>query len=151
MDGVLAEDLLSGDRGRVLAALWAVVRTRDPAVLGPLVPVLPEIERATAGLDLGGALLSNQANLRHAIDRVRLHAAGRCLCAAYPDHPRYEPVREEAAGHVRVVEEVAPVVDGRPTRPRRTCVCTGCGQRWDVEEGDYHYTWWQWRAVPPAE
>lgn len=142
----LAEDFLSGESRRVLRAVWAVFASRDPEVLAPLVRALPAIEKATADLDLGGALLSNGTNLDHALGRLRLFASKRCLCGAYPDHVRYEPAKEEALGHVRIVEEIPMFFNGRPDRPQRICECTDCGRRFSVKEGEYHYTWWEWTA-----
>jgi hypothetical protein len=143
----LVDDLLSRDNSRVLHAVWEVIGTRDADVLAPLATALPAIERATDDLDLGGALLSNQDNLDHALDRIRLFEKRRCLCAAYPDHVRYEPAKEEASGHVRIVAEAPVYYNGMPGRPKRLCECTACGQRFEVEEGEYHYTWWKWVAV----
>ncbi|WP_420112155.1 hypothetical protein [Pseudactinotalea sp.] len=140
----LTEAFLSGENRRVLHAVWAVIASRDPELLAPLVTALPAIEKATADLDLGGALLSNRNNLDHALDRIRLFADKRCLCQAYPDHVRYEPAKEEARGHVRILEEIPTFFNGRPDRPERICECTDCGRRFSVEEGEYHYTWWKW-------
>jgi len=146
-DSPLLADFLSGDGSRVLRSVWEVVRTREPAVLRPLARSLAVIERATEDLELGGTFVSNSGNLEHALDRIRLFDAGRCLCAAYPGLTFYQPAKEEAAGHVRIEEVVPVLVNGRPDRPRHVCACTGCGQRWDVEESEYHYTWWKWAAL----
>lgn len=146
-DSELVDDLLSGDERRVLHAVWAIFATRDPAVLQPVARSLARIERATDDLDLGGALISNRRNLDHAFDRVRRFTEGKCLCGVYPGHVRYEPAKEERHGHVRIVEEIEVLFQGRPDRPRRICECTACGRRFDVEEGEYHYTWWQWHAI----
>lgn len=146
MSDPVVADLLSGDRRRVLDAVWTVMATRDPQVLAPVVPELAAIRQATSDLDLGGALVTGSANLACALARVELFAAGACLCAAYPDHLGYDPAREEARGHVRVVGEVA---NERQWEPDRVCECTGCGRRWQVEHGESHYAWWQWRPLTP--
>lgn len=146
----LVADFLSQDGRRVLHAAWEVFRTREPAVLQPLVTALPAIERATADLDLGGMLASNGKHLDHALGRIRIFGERRCLCAAYPEHVFYEPAKEEAYGHIRIVEVIPTSFHGRPGRPERICECLTCGQRFDVEEGEYHYPWWQWRARKPA-
>lgn len=143
----LADDFVSKDGRRVLHAVWKVFKTRDPKVLEPLAAALRAIDRATDDLDLGGALLSNGRNLEHALDRIRIFGEGRCLCAAYADHVLYEPAKEEAYGHVRIVEEIPVFYNGRPDRPKRVCECVGCGRRFEVEEGEYHYTWWKWTAL----
>ncbi len=144
-DGLIA-DFVSRDSRRVLHAVWEVFTTRDPAVLRPLARAYARIDRATDDLDLGGMLISNGSNLAHALDRIRIFGEGRCLCTAYAGHVRYEPAKEESYGHVRIVEEIPVFYNGRPDRPRRICVCVDCDRRYEVEEGEYHYTWWKWTA-----
>lgn len=149
----LVEDFLSRDGRRVLHAVWEVIATRDPAVLAPLAARVASIDHATDDLELGGMLASNGANLQHAIDRIGIFGQRRCLCAAYAGHQFYDPAKEQARGHVRIVREDAVFVDGRPDRPKRICECADCGQWFSVEEGEYHYTWWKWtpmRAQVPA-
>ena len=140
----LVEDFLSGDGKRVLSAVWTVFRTRDPAVLAPVSRALPAIEKATADADLGGVFVSNNANLDHALDRIRLFAQGRCLCAAYRSHQFYDVEKEEARRHVRVVGTVP---NDRQWVPDRVCECLGCGKRFQVEQGEYHYPWWKWTEL----
>jgi hypothetical protein len=140
----LVADLLSGDRERILTAVWTILRTRDPEVLTPLVKARPAIERATAGLDLGGAFIANASHLARALERVELVRRGVCLCTAYPSSQVDDPEREEARGFVRVVETVP---NERQWVPDRICVCTECGRRYQVEQGEYHYPWWRWSPL----
>jgi hypothetical protein len=140
----LTQDLISGDVRRVLSAVWQILRTHDRAVLTPLAPALAMIERATADLDLGGALIANSSHLARALDRVRLASAGTCLCTTYPMGQLSDPAKEAELGHVRIESEVP---NDRQWVPDRICVCAECGRRYQVEEGDYHYRWWQWRPL----
>ncbi|MEU4804987.1 hypothetical protein [Actinosynnema sp. NPDC023587] len=140
----LVADFLSGDKSRILAAVWAVFATRDPASLVPLTRALPAIAKATANAELGGALASNSSHLDHVLDRIELFGKGTCLCAAYLSHQFYDPAKEERRGHVRVVETVPN--DGRWV-PDRICECGDCGKRFQVEYGEYHYPWWKWTEV----
>ncbi|SDF41516.1 hypothetical protein SAMN05216553_101525 [Lentzea fradiae] len=132
---------LSGDARRVLGAVWTVFRTRDPEVLTPLVKALPAIEKAT-DLDLGGALASNNDNLDHVLGRIRLFREGTCLCTAYLSHLFYDPEKE--GRHVLVVGTVP---NDRQWVPDRLCECRDCGRRFQVEQGEHHYTWWKWTAL----
>lgn len=143
----LVEDLLSGDRGRLLGAVWAIIGTRDSETLRPVLTALPEIRRATADLDLGGAFVSNAANLAHALARVELVGTTTCLCTVYPDRQGYDPAVEERRGHVRVD---ATVPNPRQWEPDRICSCIACGRRYQVEHGEYHYPWWAWRPLGGA-
>lgn len=144
LESPLVQDLLSGEPSRVLGATWTVIGTRDPELLAPLVTALPAIRTATAGLDLGGALIRNATHVRYALARLQLVADGECLCTAYPDHLLHDVAKEEARGHVRV-ESTVP--NERQWEPDRICVCTACGRRYQVEQGEYHYPWWQWRPI----
>lgn len=137
-------DLLSGERERILSAVWAIMRTRDPAVLAPVAAALPTIRRATAELDLGGAFVRNASHLEAALARAELSRTGTCLCTTYPDHLFHDPAQEESRGHVRIVGEVP---NDRQWEPDRVCECTDCGRRWQVEHGEYHYPWWTWTLV----
>jgi hypothetical protein len=140
----LVADFLSGDKDRVLSALWAVFATRDPEILAPLARALPAIEKATADTELGGMLASNNSNLDHVLDRISLFGKGACLCAAYFSHQFYDPEKEAHRRHVRIVETVPN--DGQWV-PDRICECRDCGRRFQVEQGEYHYTWWKWTEV----
>ncbi len=143
--GTLVDEFVSGDPRRVIAALWEVMATRDPDVLTPLATALPELERATAGLDLGGALVSNEANLERAFARIALFASGTCLCTAYPSHLFFDPEKEAHREHVRIVGTVP---NERQWEPDRICECIDCGRLYQVEQGESHYTWWQWTQLP---
>lgn len=140
----LVADLCSGERDRVLHAVWAIVATRDPAVLQPIVDALPRIRTATDDLDLGGAFVSNRLNLERSLAYVERFAAGECFCTAYDHGGFFQPEREAARGHVRIVEVRTTPLRGRETWPRDVCECTACGRRFDVEHGESHYPWWQW-------
>lgn len=141
----LLADLLSGEARRITSAAWAVIRTRDAHLLTPVASALPLVRARTQDVELGGALLANRAHLDHALERLELLERGTCLCAAYPDHQLYDPETEAAAGHVRV-EGAVP--NDRQGRPDHFCACTACGRRFQVEQGEYHYPWWRWTALP---
>ncbi|WP_193608306.1 hypothetical protein [Nocardioides lijunqiniae] len=143
----LVEDFLSADTGRVMHAVWEVFATRDPAVLGPLEKSVVTIDRATEDLDLGGMLASNGTHLAHALHRIRLFGKKQCLCAAYPSHQFYDVEKEVARQHVRVVGTVP---NDRQWVPDRICECLACGRRFQVEQGEYHYPWWDWTDLGPG-
>lgn len=145
MTDEIVEDLLSQDSGRVMHAVWEVFASRDPEVLRPLHKALVAIDRATDELELGGALASNGGHLDHALERIRLFGGGTCLCAAYPSHQFYDPEKEAHRQHVRVVGTVP---NDRQWVSDRICECRDCGRRFQVEQGEYHYTWWKWTEVP---
>ena len=135
----LLEDFLSGDRSRVLHATWETIGSRDSAVLDPLVAVLPRIRKATENLDLGGIFYSNNGHVEHALEKLEHYRAGRCWCANYPGLLTYDPQKEQKSGHARIISTSEP-----GWSMTYECECTVCGQRFDVEQGDYHVTWWKW-------
>ncbi|WP_424184873.1 hypothetical protein ACOBQX_23685 [Actinokineospora sp. G85] len=51
---------------------------------------------------------------------------------------------EERQGHIRIVDTVPN--DGQWV-PDRICECRDCGERYQVEHGEYHYPWWKWTEV----
>lgn len=138
----LLADLLSRDAHRVWAAACTVNSWRRSQALARLAESLPEIERATAGLDLGGALFSNNERLRQAIATLQAQRDGLCRCWLYPQFLTYDPPKEEQAGDVAVLSTSPP--DWTMTY---RCRCTHCGAEYEVEQGEYHLTWWRWRGL----
>ncbi|GGR11542.1 hypothetical protein [Deinococcus ruber] len=141
MDSLLA-DLLSQAPDRVLTSASAVNHTRDAALLTRLAAALPQIRRQTQDLDLGGLLFPNSQHVQQAIRVIENHQSGGCFCQVYPGYVFYNPEAEAQAGHVRITRQDAP--DWNMTYD---CVCTVCGRTYAVQQGEYHYTWWEWRAV----
>jgi hypothetical protein len=130
------DDLLSADPQRVWQASWAVIHTRDTALLEELRTALPAILRATAGVELGGMIRPNRDALDHAVGKVRGYRGWRCWC---DDYPR---LLEEERGHATVLRRD---VAGWPVTYE--CACAVCGRRFRVEEGEHHALWWRWTAL----
>ena len=135
-------DLLSQSPDRVLTGSSVVNHTRDLGLLDTLAAALPELRRATAHLTLGGLLFPNRNHLLQAFRVIENHRAGGCFCRVYPGYLFYDPEAEQKAGHVQVTRRDPP--DWNMTYD---CVCTRCGRAYAVEQGEYHYTWWAWRAL----
>jgi len=144
MNPVLA-DLLSQTSDRVLTSASLVNHTRDGELLNTLAAALPEIRRATKSLELGGMLFLNKNHVRQAIRVIENHRAGRCFCQTYPGYLFYDPSKEETAGHVRITRSDLP--DWGMTYD---CTCTICGRTYSVQQGEYHYIWWEWKEVKGA-
>ena len=135
-------DLTSRDPARVHSAMWAVIKLRDPEQLDALAAALPEIERATAGLELGGIVYSNDRSLAFALRKLRYHRDREgCLCALYPELLQFDPEQEAEAGNVRIVET------GRETW---LCECRVCAARFRVQYGEAHASWWEWTRLESA-
>ncbi|WP_420596273.1 hypothetical protein [Deinococcus sp.] len=137
----LLSDLLSRDPQRVWASACAVIRLHDPAALDELTRHLPTLERQTVDLELGGALFPSAEHLQQALRVLRAHRDGRCGCTVYPDYLFYNPEKEAQAGRIRILSADEPPDWNMNYR----CQCTACGTEYAVEQGEYHYTWWQWR------
>ncbi|MFD0556466.1 hypothetical protein FB566_1707 [Stackebrandtia endophytica] len=143
----LRADLFSGDAHRLGKAAWTVIRTDRAELLDPLVAQLPDIEAATAGVDLGGMLRSNTATLQHALRRLRFRRDEVCVCAAYPDLDLYDPHAEAAAGRVRVLR--THLLGDGPFVDHHDGECNSCGTRFEIIEGESHFRWWSWRRIDP--
>ncbi|WP_161881621.1 hypothetical protein [Deinococcus alpinitundrae] len=137
----LLADLLSRDPVQVWASACAVIQLDDLALI-ELVRHLPEIERGTADLDLGGAFFPNREHLQQALRVLRARRDGRCSCSVYPGYLFYDPEKEAQAKRIRILSHTPP--DWTMTY---RCRCAVCGSDYDVEQGESHYTWWQWRPA----
>ncbi|WP_407572115.1 hypothetical protein [Deinococcus altitudinis] len=144
MSSVLA-DLLSHSNDRVLTSSSLINHTRDSDLLNTLAAALKEIRKATEHLSLGGMLFRNEEHVLQAIRVIENHQAGRCFCQVYPGYLFYDPAAEEKAGHVRVTRSAT-----SGWSMTYECACTICGHTYAVQEGEYHYTWWDWRGPKNA-
>lgn len=135
----LLDDFLSDDRSRVMRAVWETMHSRDPEALDPLVVALPRLRRAASQLDLGGAIYSNNGHLEHVLTKLEQYRDGECWCAVYPGILTTDPRKEEATGHIRVLSTSEP-----GWSMTYLCECTVCGRQFDIEQGDHHFTWWNW-------
>jgi len=132
-------DLLSGDPRRIWQASWEIIGTRDAGLLDSLRHELSTIHRATADIELGGAISPNRDALIHALEKVQSYRAWRCWCDDYPRLLAYDPAREEDRGNVIVLRQDR---SGWPVTYE--CECNVCNRRFSVEEGEHHSLWWRW-------
>lgn len=131
------EDLTSRDPARIWAAACVVRGLTDPELLATLVTHLPEIRANTRGINLGGGLIQKSYHLDFAFTKLEyIRDQKGCLCGLYPLDMFFEPAAEEKSGHVTLLSTQSYTTD---------CQCTRCGARYQVEEQDYHYTFWEWR------
>lgn len=144
VQGIL-DDILSGDRRRIGSGSCAVVALRDKQMLTWLSQHIDDVRQRTEGVELGG-VHPNSAHLRTAILKLQIvRDEKECLCQLYPGYLMFEPEKLEAAGDVDI--EDPGTLHGISNREYR-CRCKQCGKRYLVEEGEYHYMWWQWRPMP---
>lgn len=135
-DSELLGEFLSRDEARISAAIDVVNRSSDTALLAP---VAAELRAVLAGLRAVDFVIVDGNPVELAVDRLEIVRSGGCLCATYPRR-NPEPQREADQGWVRIDDETCELGG----RPRRVVSCTSCGTVFDVEEGEYHYTWWRW-------
>lgn len=119
-----------------------MVFLHDPVELGQLSQHLGEIQRATRELDLGGAFFPNRLHLEQALHTLEAWRDGRCRCTLYPGYLFCDPHREQAAEQVEIVSSAPP--DWFMTY---RCRCPRCLREYEVEQGESHHTWWQWRPA----
>lgn len=142
---VLLQDLLSRDAARITDAARAVARLFTASSLDALAAHADLIEQRCQGIALGGMLISNQAHIKAALHRLRYWQAREgCLCALYPSYVFFNPKPLLEQGHVQL-RGLGDAEDGWGECCRVTC--THCAQQWHATEREYHYPWWEWRAV----
>lgn len=138
------EDITSGDAHRIWASSCAIAKLRDERELSVLSAHLSEIEKATSGITLGGALFPNSEHLKFALRKLRYYQSkSGCLCRLYPDYLMFNPAQEEEAGNVHILK----TIPNNGWNPFYECRCALCETIFRVEEGDYHYTWWAWKIA----
>jgi hypothetical protein len=140
----LLEKITSGDAHQIWESACAIATLRDTDELDFLSAHLPEIEKTTRDVDLGGALFPNSKHLEFALRKLRYYKAKQgCLCRLYPDHLVFDPSREEKAGNIRMLRTIRN--DG--WNQSYVCQCVLCETVFQVEEGEYHYMWWAWKIA----
>ena len=141
---VLLQDLLSRDAKRITDAARMVARLFTPASLDALAAQVDLVERSCQRIALGGMLISNQAHLKAALQRLRYWRAREgCLCALYASYVFFNPAPLLEHGHVQLLGR-GEAEDGWGECYRVTC--TSCTQPWSATEREYHYPWWEWKA-----
>jgi hypothetical protein len=141
----ILSDLTSGNADQIWEGACAIRDLRDLRELRELALHLPEIRSKTEGIRLGGAVRPNSSHLEFALRKLEFVAdPSGCLCRLYPQDDLFSPEREEGAGAVRILDRV--LKNGY--LDFYLCECTSCAQRYRVEEGEYHYTWWKWEEAP---
>ncbi|HSX66173.1 hypothetical protein [Nocardioides sp.] len=135
-DSELLQEFLSRDQKRISAAIDVVNRSSDTALL---TPVADELRAVLAALNAADFVIVDGNPVELAVDRLEIVRDGGCLCATYARRS-VDPEREAAQGWVRIESETCELGG----RPQRVVACTSCAAVFDVEEGEYHYTWWKW-------
>jgi hypothetical protein len=129
-------DFLSRDEARINSAIDVVNRSGDVALLAP---AANELAAVLAALKAADFVIVDGNPVELAVDRLELVRSGGCLCATYARRS-VDPEREARQGLVRIESETCQLGG----RPRRVVACVACGTVFDVEEGEYHATWWKW-------
>lgn len=139
----LLDKITSGDAHQIWESACAIATLREASELDLLCAHLPDIEKTTRGIDLGGLLFPNREHLNFALRKLRYYKAkAGCLCRLYPERLMFSPAREEEAGNIRILETIQ-----SPYNASSRCQCVLCNTVFGVEEGEYHYTWWKWSLV----
>ncbi len=139
----ILDDLTSRDTHRIWSASHGVIKLRDREMLAELARHVDAIERATHGIELGGALRPNRVALEAAVRKLRFAADGaKCLCGFYLDYDLFGPEDEAKGGHIAIISQV-----DKPYAETYVCECNSCRQRYAVERFEYHYAWWKWRRI----
>lgn len=137
-------DITSGDGKRVWQAAGDIINSiHNRELMLQLVPHKETILQKTTGIKLGGMLLDNNRLVEFSIEILDFYANdGGCPCELYlktGEDTFYNPKRLAEQG----VAEIIRTVGGNfPDFYIVQCKC--CGQKFKVETGMYHYTWYKW-------
>ena len=125
----------------------------------PLVEYLPQIKEKTIGLNMGGAFAPNQRYIDFAIKTIEFHKENKeCSCALFVEKYKltndvvsreiqyecFNPQKEVEKENVEIVEKI---VIPEKWITDYVVKCLKCGQKFKVEEREYHYTWWNWIRI----
>jgi hypothetical protein len=125
----------------------------------PLIKHLTEIKQKTAGLNMGGGFAPNQRFIDFAIKTIEFHKENKgCPCALFVEkfkltgdsidrEIQYEctnPNEEAEKGNVKILDIVH---IEKKWVDYYLAECLRCGQKFKVEEREYHYIWWKWTKI----
>ncbi|GMA33451.1 hypothetical protein [Litorihabitans aurantiacus] len=137
-------DLTSRDVSRILRAS-STINWGSRELAEALAPHVRRIDTETDNLDYAGMLHSNANHVVQAVSVITAAAEGRCVCTTYHGWMFYEPEKLEQLGRVEILSHTEP-----GWSMTFECRCTLCDATYSVEQGDYHYMWWQWSKPPKA-
>jgi len=134
-------DITSRDTHKVWSSACEIISlSQDPHKILPLIKHLEEIKEKTKALNMGGAFAPNQRFIDYAIRILEFHRdSSACTCNLYTGYDRSDPNKEAQAGHIEILNTTS---EGNYFY---NVICKKCGQKFKVEEGEYHYTWWDWK------
>lgn len=145
---------LSRDPDRIMAAIRVVMETRDADVLDHLSAQSTVIEKATKGIDLGGAFIPNRVQLNLALKRLRLYRDGKaaagntrdfCYCRLFGDHLSHHPELMRDRGRVEIESED---VRREEYTTIYRCRCVECGAKFRVQEDiGWHVPTYRWEEI----
>ena len=141
-DDEILNGLTSRDSHKIWSASCEIASLRDRERLKNIANHIDEIQLLTEGVDLGGMIRSNSSHLNFAINKLKFVLAGdACLCHLYPKRDFYDPDKEQESGNVQIDHKEA--LEGGWYE---YCLvsCLECGNKFKVEEKDYHFSYWVW-------
>ena len=142
----LLQDITSQDPQRIWSSACAIRKLREPRELSLLAAHLDEIKVSTNNVPLGGALRPNVSHLTFAIRKLEfVRDSTQCLCALYLLDDLYNPLEEEQAGNVSVLDTTS---NAEEWTTIYECQCRVCSAGYRVvEEQGGHYPTWAWQLV----
>ena len=156
----IIEYITSQDRQQVWESACKIIDLgQDHEKIVPFIEYLPQIKERTVGLDMGGGFAPNQRFIDFAVKTIEFHKENKeCSCALFVEKYKltnddvdremqyecFNPKKEVEKGNIEILEEI--VV------PKEWIIdyvvkCLKCGQKFKVEQREYHYTWWHWIRI----
>ncbi|MTI08905.1 hypothetical protein [Curvivirga aplysinae] len=139
----ILEDILSQDVNKIWSASCKIRHIRDTKILNLLAAQIPQILRATDGIQMGASEvhLSSALKKLNFVERNNEVSSEKrlCFCELYLTDIFYSPIEEEKLGYVEINE-----VQNIPWNEKYQCICRACKQYFHVDAREYHYTWFEW-------
>ncbi len=152
----ILSDIISQDTHKVWAASCEIIDSgHNYEKIKSLIRYLPLIKQRTFGLNIGGALAPNQRFIDFAIKIIEFYKDRKeCPCSLYIEKYRitndiidrelqyesFNPKKEVEKSNIRIIDNG---IDNSKY-VYYSVECVKCKTRFNVEERDGHYMFWNW-------
>lgn len=141
----ILKDMLSGDMQKIWSASCEIVSlSQNHEKIMELVPYTDEMYRAVKKLEPGGFIIPHQRVLEKVFQILHLHKEGKeCPCRLLGGESNPKDLIED--GYFEFVNMV--YCDNKDYIDSYTVLCKHCHKIYQVEEREYHFTWWEWTEI----
>ncbi|MCC4241323.1 hypothetical protein [Thalassospira povalilytica] len=146
----ILEHFLSRAPHKVWLASCEIRKLRDRDKLLEISEHLKKIRKETKNVfkNSGPGLLSNDYHLNFALKKLSfIRETEACQCELYPSNMFFNPNKEAEEGFVVITDKME---DAQNWSADYRCECTICGNKFSIQQGEYHYTSYHWTNLSPS-